>query len=323
MPGAADGVRHDLVEPERREHRWGVRPLARELDDVGDEQRQLLELLARDAERRLALRGRELGVAGEQLDVGPDDGDRCPQLVGRIGHEPSLRALRLLEGGEHLVEALREACQLVVTLEPDPTGQVAGLGDLTCGLRQASEREHGGPGDDQPEHHRQTDTRGADHQQPGAQLAQHVVDLVERTGELEGRVTAERRRQDPQVRPLDRDVAEELVLVAGRDGARVVADRQRGGALAAGTESETRGGDHLRVAGRTAEPRWWPRSRPTALERPELAGPLDQRRIDLLHQLVLDEEVRTDRGGDDGHRDREPGRQRQPRPEAHDDSRSA
>ena len=62
-----------------------------------------------------------------------NDGDRCPQLVGRICDEPALRALRLLEGGEHLVESLCEACQLVVTLEPDPAGQIAGLGDLTRG----------------------------------------------------------------------------------------------------------------------------------------------------------------------------------------------
>jgi hypothetical protein len=75
-----DGVRGDEVEP----HLLGLRRLAlaaRELDQLGDEGRHLVQLLDDVAEQPLALAGRQRPLAREHLDVRPQARERRPQLV--------------------------------------------------------------------------------------------------------------------------------------------------------------------------------------------------------------------------------------------------
>ena len=88
--------------------RLEVGPLARELDEVRDEQAHLLELADDVAEQRLALLVREVAPAGEHLDVRAQARQRRPQLVRGVRDELALRALRLLERGQHRVEARAE-----------------------------------------------------------------------------------------------------------------------------------------------------------------------------------------------------------------------
>ena len=48
-----------------------------------------------------------------ELDLRPEVGERCSQLVARVGDEAALSLDRGLEPAEHLVERLAQACHLV------------------------------------------------------------------------------------------------------------------------------------------------------------------------------------------------------------------
>ena len=68
-------------------------------------------------ERALRLVGRQLPLP-QEVDVRAHRGQRRAQLVRRVGDEAPLRADRPLERREHLVEARREAAELVVAARP-------------------------------------------------------------------------------------------------------------------------------------------------------------------------------------------------------------
>ncbi len=62
----------------------------------------------------------------------------------RVGDELPLRAIRVLEPGEHRVEAGREAAELVPAGHDDAFGEVAGLRDSLRRFRQSTHRSERG-----------------------------------------------------------------------------------------------------------------------------------------------------------------------------------
>ena len=81
---------------------------AGQLDEVGDEDRQLLDLVDRLAENLVALVVGEVVLAAQELEVGAEARDRRSCSSGGVRHELSLRALRCFERLEHRVEILRQ-----------------------------------------------------------------------------------------------------------------------------------------------------------------------------------------------------------------------
>ena len=116
---ALDCVRRDDVEPD-------VLGLVRgflgagQLDQLRDQRRHLAELLDDVGEQPFPLARRQRALAGEHLDVGPEARERRAQLVRGVGDELSLLARRLLERGQHRVEACTEPAQLVSAGRLDP-----------------------------------------------------------------------------------------------------------------------------------------------------------------------------------------------------------
>src|SRR2546427_782990 len=68
----------------------------RELDQLRDQRRHLSELLDHVAQQPFPLYRRQRALAREDLDVGPQAGERRPQLVRGVGDELALCAARLL-----------------------------------------------------------------------------------------------------------------------------------------------------------------------------------------------------------------------------------
>ena len=196
--------------------------VAREVDEVADEHGELLELGARGGERRRALLGRQVAGAGEQLDVRPDRRQRRAQLVRCVGDELALGLLGGLERGQHRVERIRQAVQLVAgAAGGDAPAEVAGLRDVLGGLGQAAHRRHRAARDEQPETAAGGDA-GHDHEhEDEPQLEQLVVDLGERARHDHGVAAGVARREDADVGAANVLVGEERRLLARRDQARI------------------------------------------------------------------------------------------------------
>ena len=115
--------------------------LAREVDEVGDEQRQLLEL--GDHVRAQRARGRPAASPPrpEHLEVGAQRRQRRAQLVRRVGDELALRALGAVQRLEHRVERAREPRQLVVARRAR-----SGASGRACGRRARRRRSARPPG---------------------------------------------------------------------------------------------------------------------------------------------------------------------------------
>ena len=102
-------------------------PLDGEVDELGHERAELLELEGRGFEELALLVRVHVGSACEQLDVGPQGRERRAQLVAGVHHELVLLVARSREGMEHRVEARREPADLVGALDLDRLGEVGRL----------------------------------------------------------------------------------------------------------------------------------------------------------------------------------------------------
>jgi hypothetical protein len=152
---------------------------AGEEQEIRGELRQSVGFDPHLAQRSLELCAGARGVERE-LDFGLDVGERCPQLMARIGDEAPFALHCGLETGKHLVERVAEAGDLVVRArDREPLGKTAG--GNRCGTRthavdrpQRSRCEQitDGGGDEEPD-------RTAD-EQLGAQRRQCVVPRLER-----------------------------------------------------------------------------------------------------------------------------------------------
>ena len=106
--------------------------------------RQLRQLRGDVADELAPLgRGQAVARALQHLEVGARAGQRRAQLVRGVGDEAPLRRARLLDRGQHGVEALGEAAQLVLAGDLDAPRQVVRRRDVLGGLRElAHRREH-------------------------------------------------------------------------------------------------------------------------------------------------------------------------------------
>ena len=83
--------------------------------------------------------GRET-AAREDLEVGPQRGERRAQLVRGVRDEAALRALGLVERLEHRVEGTREARELVVAVALHAAGEVARARDVLGRVGEVGDR---------------------------------------------------------------------------------------------------------------------------------------------------------------------------------------
>ena len=104
--------------------------------------------------------------------------------MGGVCDEAPLAPSRVLERGEHGVEAPGQAAELVRSLVRHPPREVAGGGHLLGRLGQAPHGRERGAGDGEPERGAQADAAQGDEDEDRAQVGQGVVDLGERAGDL-------------------------------------------------------------------------------------------------------------------------------------------
>ena len=165
---------------------------AREGEQVVDQQRQPFLFSEHDRARPSPVRR----VAGGQrhLELGHTRRHRAPQLVGCVGHELSLLALRVLEPGQHVVDGHGQVAHFVVgvghrqtvteVLGRDGPGLRADRVDRAQGSGRCQPRDAG----DDEDHRRHGDP------QQRADGVQTVGDRSQRVGDadLEGRAVGER-----------------------------------------------------------------------------------------------------------------------------------
>ncbi len=173
--------------------------------------------------------GTPIGAAGEQLRVGPDGGERRPELVGGIRDEP---AEPLLGGGlgvegrldpaEHRVEREPQPPDLGAPLGAfHPPGQIAG-GDGCGRIADRCERAKTELHDHEPERREADENGGCDEQLDPKEASECLIDTRERPGQQNGRSGA---RLDPRPHPvpaptvarIDSEVGGFAVAKAGDD----------------------------------------------------------------------------------------------------------
>ena len=143
-----------------------ARPVGGELDELGDEVGELVDLEL-DALRGRAVRwsGVEPIGAVEELGVGPQARERRAQLVARVGDELLLLPPRGRERVDHRREARGEAADLAAALPRDRRAEVLGRGDALGGVAQSLDRpdESAGeePAEQRGERRSATEARGA------------------------------------------------------------------------------------------------------------------------------------------------------------------
>jgi hypothetical protein len=304
---------------------------ARELDDVGDQRAELLGLGADVLQQPAPVVGGQLAAREQHLDVRAQRRDRRAQLVRRVGDELALRVggvvertARPLERVEHRVEARRHPPDLVVAGDLDAPAEILGLGDV---LRGGCELRHGldDLAAEQPaEQRRQQRRAGAQQREQDPQARQRAVDVGEAAGELDRPLVLRPDGQHAQVHAVDVGVAQQRLLLPGRDRSVAVVDRNAQVA-ARGDQDLARHVDHLHRPRRSSGPRGGGGEALPGLEQaPGLAHLLvlrGERVVDLAAQLAAQRDVRDDRDEHDRDPDRARGEDRQAVAQRHHGSR--
>src|SRR6266550_3877146 len=312
-----DHLVHDLVELKLLE---GHRALlvARHLDKVADESGEALDLAHQIAEELPAL---------EELEVRAQAGERRPQLMGRVGHQLTLRAERRLELTEHRVEARAEAAELVATVRGDTTRQVTRLRHLLDGRGETLHRCYRSAPDERAESGREEDRacRKGDEEEP--RLSEGRIDpgsgWAEVLDNLDRASALDRNDVDREPRVLRIGGREERTALSARDVFDLLDDKSGVRGIEVGPEDRAGCGDdlcvHVRSSGhelrlRTEAP-------------PPITGPWTtacrvlrghyQVCFDLMHQLVLHHEVHRNGCPDRGDRDSGSREDRYPKAKAH------
>ena len=182
-PRGLERLGDDLLERDRLELERPALVEVGEQQQILDEDAHPLGLAADPGHRALEVVGPAGGAAGEELGVGADCGERCPELVRGVGHEaaqlalgglerPQRRVTRrdgLLDVGEHRVEGEAQAADLGARLGAlDALREVAG-GDRVGGLADLVERAQPEAHDPEAERgHRREHDRGHERARSGA-----------------------------------------------------------------------------------------------------------------------------------------------------------
>ena len=328
--GALDRVLDQGVEPDVRELELG-RPFAGELHEARDEPTHLTELTDEVTEQRLAGGRREIVPAREHLDVRPDARKRRAELVRGVGDELSLLLLRLVERGEHRVEAGAEPGELVAAFEADAMREVARLGDRLRLARQPPHRAHRRLRDERAEGGSRGDSSERDEHEGQADPVEQPVHLLERPDQLERVPLADGHDQLADVRPLDLAVGEEGLPLARCCAANGVVHGEVDLAwvglgdlpvLVHGLEEHVAA--RIEAAVRDVEDEITAPGVGADAQRPpsEKLGALLEGSLDLAAELVADEDVDEAGRERDRERDGRGSRDREPGAEAHG-SRSA
>ncbi len=129
--------------------------------------------------------------------------ERGAQLVRRVGDELALCAIRVLEPGEHRIEARGQATELVAAADLDPLREIAGLRHTLGGLGQPADRRQRRARHDQPEAGGDSDSAERDRDEKEPQARERLVHLGQGTGDLHRVPGFVRDGQHPDVCPVD------------------------------------------------------------------------------------------------------------------------
>ena len=313
-PDPRDGPVDHLGEVEGL-HDLGQRLVAGELDEVADEVRQLLDLGADVVEELGLLLGREpagLVGLGEQVEVRAQRGERRPQLVAGVGHQPALPVARGLEGGEHGVERRGQAGDLVVALDRQ-RGQLLGPGDLLDRRGQPAYgsqavARHAPPGGGGAH-----DAREAEQQHHRAEPAEHLLLGLQGLGQDQRAAVGGRHRGDPVVLAARTDRADGLGEHAARHGVLLSAEGHVG-SLVEGLRLAARRQEDDADVGRTGGPRREPRIGlvQQRRRRRRLPGAVEQGLVQRRLHLHPDGQEHRQRHQRDREADRDRGQQDHP-----------
>ena len=119
-------------------------------------------------------------VLREQLDVHQQGRERRSQFVRRVGHQlaPGLRAR--LQRREHPVERRGQASELIVPPGGNPFAEIAGDRHPFSRRRERADRLDGGPRDEDAEKRGQNNPSEAHDREGKLELAERVIDSIER-----------------------------------------------------------------------------------------------------------------------------------------------
>ena len=123
---------------------------------------------------------RGVGLAGEDLELAANRGQRRAQLVRGVGDEAALAGKGILEPVEHVVERLRQGADLVAgALGPDPAVELAGV-HLGCDPRHPPQRRRGAGGEQVAGDQRRGQGQGADQEEGAGDLRLGPLDRFQR-----------------------------------------------------------------------------------------------------------------------------------------------
>jgi hypothetical protein len=177
--GALHCVVHDVVQAQLLGRLDRTLARAREIDEIADEDREVLELCPDRCEDACALGGGHAVGALEQLDVGADRGQRRTQLVRGVADQLALRLARGLQGAEHRVEGGGQAPGLVIGDGLDAMVQLARGRDVLGGRGEPPERPRRRARHRDTEPRGQADTADRDREEDPAQPSERVLDIRE------------------------------------------------------------------------------------------------------------------------------------------------
>ena len=135
---------------------------AGELGQVTDEVGELLQLHEDVVDEYGPVLGAQFVDAADHLEVRPEAGQRCPQLVRRVEHQLALGAARGLEGLEQSVEGATEAAELVGAAGGEAARDVRRLRHVLHAVGERVQGNEGGARHDPAEHDGQQDTDEGD-----------------------------------------------------------------------------------------------------------------------------------------------------------------
>jgi hypothetical protein len=124
---------------------------------------------------------------------------------------------------------------------------------MLAGLRQALDRLERGSGHEEAQYQRQRHAQDEHCAQDQAQVAEHLVDLVQRAGDLKRSSARQRGREHAEMGAAHLRVREARLTSAAGELCRGVLDRKPGG-LAVEARGPAAGVDELDVSGRAAQP---------------------------------------------------------------------